>query len=79
MVIVTYVFRGKALSPRKLLFPISSKGSFICTFPQTGQYIWPPFDGPDLYTQLNISLSAVTAVRSSLLIWLAGLCTEQVQ
>ena len=28
--------RGNPLSPHRLLFPISSKGSFICTIPQTG-------------------------------------------
>ena len=28
---------GNPLPPHGLLFPISSKGSFICTIPQTGQ------------------------------------------
>ena len=28
--------RGNQLPPHRLLFPISSKGSFICTIPQTG-------------------------------------------
>ena len=28
--------RGNPLPPHKLLFPISSKGSFICIIPQTG-------------------------------------------
>ena len=28
--------KGNWLSPHRLLFPISSKGSFICTMPQTG-------------------------------------------
>ena len=28
--------RGNPLPPRGLLFPINSKGSFICTIPQTG-------------------------------------------
>ena len=28
--------RGNPLPPHELLFPISSKGSFICTIPQTG-------------------------------------------
>ena len=36
MVIAIYFFRGNQLSPHRLLFPKSSKGSFICTFPQTG-------------------------------------------
>ena len=31
-----YSERGNPLSPHGLLFPISSKGSFICTIPQTG-------------------------------------------
>ena len=34
--------RGNLLPPHGLLFPISSKGSFICTIPQTGLDIpWP--------------------------------------
>ena len=28
--------RGNPLLPHRLLFPIKSKGSFICTIPQTG-------------------------------------------
>ena len=28
--------KGNPLSPHRLLFPISSKGSFICTIPHTG-------------------------------------------
>ena len=28
--------RGNPLPPHGLLFPINSKGSFICTIPQTG-------------------------------------------
>ena len=28
--------RGNLLPPHRLLFPISSKGSFVCTIPQTG-------------------------------------------
>ena len=28
--------RGNSLPPHGLLFPINSKGSFICTIPQTG-------------------------------------------
>ena len=28
--------RGNLLPPHRLFFPISSKGSFICTIPQTG-------------------------------------------
>ena len=34
--------RGNLLPPHGLLFPISSKGSFICTIPQTGQHIPRP-------------------------------------
>ena len=30
--------RGNLLPPHRLLFPISSKGSFICIIPQTGCY-----------------------------------------
>ena len=28
--------KGNMLLPHRLLFPINSKGSFICTIPQTG-------------------------------------------
>ena len=34
--------KGNPLPPHRLLFPINSKGSFICTIPQTGQYIPRP-------------------------------------
>ena len=34
--------RGNLLPPHRQLFPISSKGSFICIIPQTGQYIPQP-------------------------------------
>ena len=32
----TQIVRGNLLPPHRLLFPINSKGSFICTIPQTG-------------------------------------------
>ena len=31
--------RGNPLLPHRILFPISSKGSFICIISQTGKYI----------------------------------------
>ena len=34
--------RGNPLPPHGLLFPIKSKGSFICTIPQTGLHIPQP-------------------------------------
>ena len=34
--------RGNPLRPHKLLFPISSKGSFICIIPQEGYYMPRP-------------------------------------
>ena len=34
--------RGNLLLPHRLLFPISSKGSFICTIPQIGWHIPQP-------------------------------------
>ena len=34
--------KGNPLPPHRLLFPINSKGSFICTIPQTGYYIPRP-------------------------------------
>ena len=42
MAVVTYFFRGNLLSPNRLLFLITSKGSFICTFPQTRKHIPQP-------------------------------------
>ena len=38
MVMLTYFFRGNLLSPHRLLSLISSKGSFMCTFQQTGHH-----------------------------------------
>ena len=38
--------RGNQLPPHGLLFPISSKGYFICTIPQTGYHIPRPFVAP---------------------------------
>ena len=38
IVIVIDFLTGNPLSPYRLLVPISSKESFICTFPQTGQH-----------------------------------------
>ena len=32
--------RGNLLPPHGLLFPISSKGSFICTTSQTDRQLW---------------------------------------
>ena len=34
--------KGNPLPPHRLLFPINSKSSFICTIPQTGQLIPRP-------------------------------------
>ena len=34
--------KGNPLPPHRLLFPINSKGSFICTIPQTGLHIPRP-------------------------------------
>ena len=34
--------KGNPLPPHRLLFPINSKGSFICTIKQTGQHIPQP-------------------------------------
>ena len=36
--------KGNPLPPHGLLFPINSKGSFICTIPQTGYPIPRPFN-----------------------------------
>ena len=35
--------KGNPVPPHGLLFPINSKGSFICTIPQTGLHIPQPF------------------------------------
>ena len=42
---LTSFFRGNPLSPHRLLFPISSKGSLICNFLQTGYHIPQPLMG----------------------------------
>ena len=34
--------KGNLLPPHRLLFPSNSKGSFICTIPQTGYHITRP-------------------------------------
>ena len=34
--------KGNPQPPHRLLFPINSKGSFICTIPQTGYHIPQP-------------------------------------
>ena len=39
--------RGNPLPPHGLLFPISSKGSFICIIPQTAQWVHPMKDRSD--------------------------------
>ena len=55
MVIMTYFFRGDPLPPHRQLFPISSKGSFICTFLKTGQHLPQPLMnqlcGPLVWTE----------------------------
>ena len=33
--------RGNPLPPHRLLFPINSKGSFICTIPHTTDFVTP--------------------------------------
>ena len=38
--------RGNLLPPHGLLFSINSKGSFICTIPQTGLHTPQPFVTP---------------------------------
>ena len=38
--------KGNPLQPHRLLFLINSKGSFICTIPQTGLHIPRPFVTP---------------------------------
>ena len=35
--------KGDPLLPHRLLFPINSKDSFICTIPQTGSHISRPY------------------------------------
>ena len=45
--------RGNLLPPHGLLFPISSKGSFICTIPQTGLHIPGPLLHQSWITRLE--------------------------
>ena len=39
----SYSEGGNPLLPHWLLFPINSKGSFICSIPQTGQLLGKDF------------------------------------
>ena len=41
----TYGESGNQQPPHGILFPISSKGSFICTIPQTGRGVYYPVCG----------------------------------
>ena len=50
-VIVAYFYTGNLLSPHRPFSLISSKGSFICTFPQTEQHIWRTSCGPVVGTE----------------------------
>ena len=45
--------RGNPLPPHGLLFPISSKGYFICTIPQTGLHIPQPLSHQSWSTGWN--------------------------
>ena len=46
MVIVTYFFREKPLLPHRLLFPISNKGTIVCTFPTDWTAHTPAYGRP---------------------------------
>ena len=46
--------RGNLLPPHGLLFPISSKGSFICIIPQTGWHIPQPLLHQSWITGWNV-------------------------
>ena len=48
-----HFYRGNPLSPHKLHFSISSKGSFTCIFPQTGQHIPQPLTDQSWTTGWN--------------------------
>jgi hypothetical protein len=56
-------FKGNQLPPHRLLFPISSKGSFICTLPQTGQHIPRPLMNQLWTTGWNGNLEIPFPVR----------------
>ena len=49
--------RGNPLLPHGLLFSINSKGSFICTIPQTGYHIPRPLFG-DPVSMVNFFLNS---------------------
>ena len=51
--------RGNPLPPHWLLFPISIKGSFICTIPQTGLHIPRPL----LHQSLNTGWKEIYLLR----------------
>ena len=58
--------RENPLPPHGLLFPISSKGSFICTIPQTGQHIPRPLLHQSWSTGWNVLLRDILCLTYKL-------------
>ena len=54
--------RGNPLPPHRLLFPISSNSSFICTIPQTGYHIPRPLLHQSWSTGWNEKLALLIAL-----------------
>ena len=75
--------KGNPLPPHGLLFPISSKGSFICIIPQTGQHIpWKLKQLQDIaYKWYFITkLIVITVARIQFFyMWLHYLCLHKHQ
>ena len=58
--------KGNPLPPHGLLFPISSKGSFICTMPQTGEHIPRPLLHQSWSTGWNEKVMIKTYYKNNL-------------
>ena len=58
--------KGNPLPPHRLLFPINSKGSFICTIPQTGQHIPQPLLHQSWSTGVQNGLSSLKVMIANI-------------
>ena len=76
MVFVTYFFRGNLLLPHRLLFPMSSKGSFICTFPHTTYSLLCTSCGPLVGMENNPNCKCIRHAGGSKPLQLSALSPE---
>ena len=71
MVILTYFFQRNQLSTHRLLFLISSKGSFICTVPLSWTWHTTAFDGPvvDPWLEWKITQTSNESTEQDWIAW----------